>query len=620
MSERLPENTYAVIIAVENYQFGIKQVDYAKNDAHAFQQWLINDLQVPSENIKLWFDAYATATALNEELCYEISQLNENDRFIFYYAGHGFYGGGYNRITTWETHPFKPMETTIALNDILLEPLRNSDCNKSLIFIDSCASHIDKGMNRDILSEMNLQEFVEFVRSSKYRAMFLSCSRGEQSYGDSTLQHGIWTYHLLKALKGEAPEAIEKGCFITDTSLRNYLRRAVPAFIKTSTEIRGTQTPWAEVSSSNTFTICEIQTESTHRIDTVYIPERLIIKPEHDMILAYLQGLKNDGRPYPMFDFEGLEEIDVEAFCARISKIKNQIGKILEQIVEFLMEYEWEEEVIFESDDDKVMVCAFLNEDVKTGVVTVSLSLSLHISGLHPMGDTIFDSEFDAENDTLSISVDECAFDLDEDEIHDIFRDCWDEIRRYFIVEKEIQSEIELEELISIFDQANRNFLEKEKSLILSGVSERTLCGALTMYLQEELRETIYSMYYVDVEYNRNNGKVKTIVNENIEVIPINCDIIVHSRGEILSQDNLIALEMKKSTNRKSEKLRDKNRLVALTKDSFDDVWSFDGTSLPEHVCRYGLGIYYEVDIKGSRVDVEYYKKGILFETNQFIF
>jgi len=42
MNERLPENTYAVIIAVENYQFGIKQVDYAKNDAHAFQQWLIS--------------------------------------------------------------------------------------------------------------------------------------------------------------------------------------------------------------------------------------------------------------------------------------------------------------------------------------------------------------------------------------------------------------------------------------------------------------------------------------------------------------------------------------------------------------------------------------------------
>lgn len=44
------------------------------------------------------------------------------------------------------------------------------------------------------------------------------------------------------------------------------------------------------------------------------------------------------------------------------------------------------------------------------------------------------------------------------------------------------------------------------------------------------------------------------------------------------------------------EKENDKARLVALTKDSYDGVWSFDGKTLPEHVCGYDLGIYYEID------------------------
>lgn len=100
-------NTFAVIIAVENYQFRIKTVDYARNDAIAFQQWLINNLKVPQENIKLWLDVDATKSALNEELQYEISNLTESDRFIFYYAGHGFYDGGYNKITTWDTRDRK---------------------------------------------------------------------------------------------------------------------------------------------------------------------------------------------------------------------------------------------------------------------------------------------------------------------------------------------------------------------------------------------------------------------------------------------------------------------------------------------------------------------------------
>ncbi len=55
------------------------------------------------------------------------------------------------------------------------------------------------------------------------------------------------------------------------------------------------------------------------------------------------------------------------------------------------------------------------------------------------------------------------------------------------------------------------------------------------------------------------------------------CDLIVHSRGEIVEKDNLIALEMKKAYRSMQEKENDKTRLVALTKDSYDGVWSFDG-------------------------------------------
>ena len=88
------------------------------------------------------------------------------------------------------------------------------------------------------------------------------------------------------------------------------------------------------------------------------------------------------------------------------------------------------------------------------------------------------------------------------------------------------------------------------------------------------------------------------------------CDLIVHSRGEIVEKDNLIALEMKKSYRPMKEKENDKARLVALTKDSYDGVWSFDGKTLPEHVCGYDLGGYYEIDSKNCLIDIEYYVKG----------
>lgn len=128
--------------------------------------------------------------------------------------------------------------------------------------------------------------------------------------------------------------------------------------------------------------------------------------------------------------------------------------------------------------------------------------------------------------------------------------------------------------------------------------------------IDKEKNHTEFSKYYVDIEYNRNKGKIKTIINGEYKVLNITCDIILHSRGENISQDNLIALEMKKSTGSDLEKNKDRDRLKALTKDTFDDVWSYDGKTLPEHVCRYALGVFYEINLSKKEVYIEYYRKG----------
>lgn len=166
------------------------------------------------------------------------------------------------------------------------------------------------------------------------------------------------------------------------------------------------------------------------------------------------------------------------------------------------------------------------------------------------------------------------------------------------------------EKLIGIFERANERFLNENIDFIVSNVSERSLCSTLAQCIYLEINNSIFANYHVDVEYNRNKGKVKTIYNDDLEVVSIVCDLIVHSRGEIVEKDNLIALEMKKSYRALKEKEKDRTRLVALTRDSYDGVWSFDGKTLPEHVCGYELGIYYEIDKKTNLILIEYYAKG----------
>jgi len=183
-------------------------------------------------------------------------------------------------------------------------------------------------------------------------------------------------------------------------------------------------------------------------------------------------------------------------------------------------------------------------------------------------------------------------------------------------------------ELRKLFERANANLLTHDKSLLDRQVSERTLCGALMLWLHEELAEESLSGkfqgYYVDVEYNRNGGSVKTCKRNDEKIITINCDLIIHSRGEKglnNSDDNLIAIEMKKSTRTQTEKQGDRERLMALTKDYEEGgIYANGDGADPEYVCGYALGVFYEIDYAKEMVKVEYYKKGKMFKTTFFPF
>ena len=71
---------------------------------------------------------------------------------------------------------------------------------------------------------------------------------------------------------------------------------------------------------------------------------------------------------------------------------------------------------------------------------------------------------------------------------------------------------------------------------------------------------------------------------------------------------------MKKRDAPKAEKEKDRERLRALTKASYDDIWSADGVALPGHVCGYVLGVFMELDRSKRTCKFEYYRHGEKFE------
>lgn len=241
-------NIYAVIIAIEHYQqASIKPVHHALADATGFRDVLLQHFSVPDANIRIWLNSDATQNRLLNELPYELSQLGTEDRFFFFYAGHGFFAKGTNRLTTWDSHPLNFDGTTVDLEAVLLKPLRASKCQHNLVFIDACAAGLDEGdlLSRDVYADMHPEDFEELVRNSQYSAAFFSCSPTQKSYSSDNLKHGIWSYFLLSALRGEAAGAIHRDDWITGESLRGYLRAEVPKYIRDNTDIKGLQTPYA---------------------------------------------------------------------------------------------------------------------------------------------------------------------------------------------------------------------------------------------------------------------------------------------------------------------------------------------------------------------------------------
>jgi hypothetical protein len=146
--------------------------------------------------------------------------------------------------------------------------------------------------------------------------------------------------------------------------------------------------------------------------------------------------------------------------------------------------------------------------------------------------------------------------------------------------------------LTNLINQTCNDFFTKEKENILSGIHEQNLTGRLAMYLTLNLVKINLNEYFVDTEYNRKqDGLLKTIVDDKMTVHRIIPDIIIHSRGKFIKNDNLLVIEMKKSSGKESDKEENKERLKLMTRTSYDGVWCYDGKTHPKHVCGYLLGV-----------------------------
>ena len=223
----------AIIIGIQNYKL-IPKAEYASQDAQDFYDYASRALGIKQENIKLLLDDEADVsgilTAFQNWLPLKVRK-GKTDVYVFY-SGHGLPSPDGKSLFFLPVGANKDFvaKTAISQQEIVAG-LKAAQPKSVTMFIDSCYSgQIRTG--ETLLA--SARPVVLTVQETAYPPDFtvITASASDQIASSSPdLEHGIFSYYLMKGLEGEADE--DKDGTITIGKLQSYLAERVPRFAMT---------------------------------------------------------------------------------------------------------------------------------------------------------------------------------------------------------------------------------------------------------------------------------------------------------------------------------------------------------------------------------------------------
>jgi len=221
-------NLYLLTAAINQYRDRQLQLKYAVPDAQIITQGFLQQKKSLYQNIFNYnlFDGDVTKDGLKASFEKLASQVQADDVFVFYIAGHGvtydedgdyYYLPSDFRYTSSESIA----KNGISKND-LTRCLSLIKAGKTLVLMDTCNSGSFLSANSRGMSEKTAID--RLTRSTGHATIVASSD--SQSAMEGYEGHGIFTYILVEGLSGKA-DADGDG-FITLQELSSYVEEEVP--------------------------------------------------------------------------------------------------------------------------------------------------------------------------------------------------------------------------------------------------------------------------------------------------------------------------------------------------------------------------------------------------------
>jgi formylglycine-generating enzyme required for sulfatase activity len=246
----------AIVVGVSDYapDTGLQKLQYANRDAEA----VAAELRRQDYKVRLLVDGEATRSRISAAIREAGDVVSRDGTLLFYFSGHGFAPQpGRNFLATFGVTADDLAVDGLSVDD-LRQRIQQSPARRKVLFIDACRSEPGKGGGA--------RSFGAFSASSGLR-MLLSTQAGRISYENDQLQQGVFTYFLLKALRGEAAGV---DGFVTFRDVSDYVSSSVRDW---SFERKQTQVP-VEVSdeAAGDFLLAKASASPTPRPDPTPVP------------------------------------------------------------------------------------------------------------------------------------------------------------------------------------------------------------------------------------------------------------------------------------------------------------------------------------------------------------
>ena len=205
VDENIPEtnrkssNTFAVIIANENYQ-SVASVPYALNDGNIFREYCLKTLGIPEKQIRYVPNATGNQIKAQVNWLQNITEAFENAQVIFYYAGHGIPDESNRTAYLLPVDGIGTDVTTGYKLDNLYTALGSLPVENVTVFMDACfsGSKREEGM---LASARGVAIKAKSGQPQGKMVVFSAAQGDETAYPNKEEHHGMFTFYLLKKLQ-----------------------------------------------------------------------------------------------------------------------------------------------------------------------------------------------------------------------------------------------------------------------------------------------------------------------------------------------------------------------------------------------------------------------------------